>query len=131
MPMRNRICSPGDRSAFSLAMASFAYSECGLYYGCRCDAGHRRSPSREYRRDRDGQGGPGGRFKGPGSDLDHRINHGDPCLAHLRHAVLQFEPMGVLQLKNIVRPVEAFAVRLDRRDGTWTVKHHRARKWAI
>ena len=44
---------------------------------------------------------------------------------------LQFEPMGVLQLKNIVRPVEAFAVRLDRRDGTWKVKRHRARKWAI
>jgi TolB-like protein/class 3 adenylate cyclase/rhodanese-related sulfurtransferase len=44
---------------------------------------------------------------------------------------LQFEPMGTLHLKNIVRPIEAFVVRLDRGAGAWTVKHLRARKWAM
>jgi adenylate cyclase len=44
---------------------------------------------------------------------------------------LQFEPMGALNLKNIVRPVEAFAVRLDRRAGTWTTNQRRARKQAM
>ena len=44
---------------------------------------------------------------------------------------LQFEPMGTLHLKNIVRPIEAFAIRLDRHAGTWTVKQRRARKRAL
>jgi adenylate cyclase len=47
-------------------------------------------------------------------------NHGQERLD------LQFEPMGTLHLKNIVRPIEAFVVRLDRRAGTWTVKQRRA-----
>ena len=41
-----------------------AYSERGLYCGCHCDAGDRRSPGGKHRRERHGQGGPGGRFKG-------------------------------------------------------------------
>lgn len=44
---------------------------------------------------------------------------------------LQFEPMGTLHLKNIVRPIEAFVVRLDRGARTGTVKHLRARIWAM
>jgi TolB-like protein/rhodanese-related sulfurtransferase len=44
---------------------------------------------------------------------------------------LQFEPMGALHLKNITRPVEAFAVRLDRRSSSWTVKHGWARRGAV
>ncbi len=44
---------------------------------------------------------------------------------------LQFEPMGPLHLKNIVQPIEAFVVHLDRRAGTWTVKQRRVRKRAM
>jgi len=44
---------------------------------------------------------------------------------------LQFEPMGTLHLKNIVRPVEAFVVRLDRGARTWAVKRHRARAMVV
>ena len=40
---------------------------------------------------------------------------------------LKFKPLGMLDLKNIVRPIEAFVVRLDDRAGARTLRFRRAR----